>query len=176
MKYTDVFVAYPKTTRNQVGMRITEKIDGTNALVAVDEDGTVRAGSRSRWITPEDDNFGFAAFVAENSTALAELGPGLHYGEWYGGKIQRGYGLTTKRLALFRSFELPIPLALHESVSVAPELYIGGYDHTEIQKVMDALRAGGSRAAPGFMDPEGVVVEVLGRVGKFKVTYKEKGR
>ena len=45
-------------------MIVTEKIDGTNGVVLVQEDGTVVAGSRSRWIVPLADNFGFAAWVA----------------------------------------------------------------------------------------------------------------
>lgn len=39
---------------------LTEKIDGTNAQVYIADDGRVVAGSRTRWISPEDDNFGFA--------------------------------------------------------------------------------------------------------------------
>src|SRR6185436_19868415 len=63
---------------------VTEKIDGTNGVVYVDEDGTVTAGSRSRWLTDDGpDNFGFRA--------------------WWGSGIQRGYGLTAgeKRFSLF---------------------------------------------------------------------------
>lgn len=40
----------------------TEKIDGTNALVAISDDLEIKAGSRSRWITPENDNMGFAKY------------------------------------------------------------------------------------------------------------------
>jgi len=39
---------------------ITEKIDGTNAQIFMPEDGQLLIGSRSRWITPDQDNFGFA--------------------------------------------------------------------------------------------------------------------
>jgi hypothetical protein len=59
--------------------------------------------SRSRWITPDDDNFGFAAWVEANRDELLTLGPGRHFGEWWGSGIQRGYGLPKgeKRFSLF---------------------------------------------------------------------------
>lgn len=60
------FEAFPKIPRLKRGCVITEKIDGTNACVYVGEDGLVLAGSRSRWVTPEADNFGFAAWVRDH--------------------------------------------------------------------------------------------------------------
>jgi len=104
------FPAYPKTPRFSMGCLITEKIDGTNALISITQDEElsgpldwcVRAGSRKRWLTLEKDNFGFARWVDENEEQLIELlGVGTHYGEWYGSGIQRRYGLDHKRLALF---------------------------------------------------------------------------
>ena len=61
----------------------------------------VFAGSRNRWISPQDDNYGFAKWVATNKDDLARLGPGLHVGEWWGQGIQRNYGLKEKRFSLF---------------------------------------------------------------------------
>jgi hypothetical protein len=64
----------------------------------------VSAGSRNRWLQPgkTSDNYGFAAWVAANAEALvALLGPGRHFGEWWGGGIQRKYGLGAKRFSLF---------------------------------------------------------------------------
>ena len=96
------FVAFPKIPRLVRDIIITEKIDGTNASVYVGEDGQVMAGSRSRWITPTDDNFGFAKWVAANADELRTgLGIGTHYGEWWGAGVQRKYGLTEKRFSLF---------------------------------------------------------------------------
>ena len=60
------FRAFHKIPRLFRDVIITEKIDGTNACVVVTPDGTVLAQSRSRFITPEDDNFGFAAWVQAN--------------------------------------------------------------------------------------------------------------
>ena len=45
------FEEFPKVPRLSRGCVITEKIDGTNAQVMVDEDGTVTAASRTRIIT-----------------------------------------------------------------------------------------------------------------------------
>ena len=71
---------------------ITEKIHGTNAQIAIDDFGTeIYAGSRNRWVTPEDDNAGFANWVYPNKDALIKLlGPGRHYGEYYGSGIGTG--------------------------------------------------------------------------------------
>lgn len=49
--------------------------------------------SRTRWITPEDDNYGFAKWANENKEELLKLGIGQHFGEWWGSGIQRGYNL-----------------------------------------------------------------------------------
>lgn len=56
----DDFEGFPKISRLSQSCVITEKLDGTNAQIWISEDGTVRAGSRNRWITPADDNYGFA--------------------------------------------------------------------------------------------------------------------
>ena len=63
------------------------KIDGTNASVWMDEDGTLGTGSRKRVVTPEDDNQGFAAYVAKNEALFLDVCGGCHprwrlYGEW----------------------------------------------------------------------------------------------
>ncbi len=71
----------------------------------------VFAGSRNRWLTPAtdgvgrskgDDNFGFATWVRDNAEELVKLlGAGRHYGEWWGRKIGRTYGLEGRRFSLF---------------------------------------------------------------------------
>ena len=87
------FIEFPKMARLSRECIITEKIDGTNASICITEDGQVRTGSRTRWITPQDDNFGFSAWAHANKEYLMQLGKGLHFGEWWGSGIQRGYGL-----------------------------------------------------------------------------------
>lgn len=176
------FIEFPKIARLRRSTVVTEKIDGTNAqvyVVKIDEPQSVAtshpaphfvdtdagrfmlcAGSRNRWVQPgKDDNFGFAAWVVANATELVQLGPGRHYGEWWGSGIQRGYGLTggEKRFSLFnvgRWKETPPPACC----SLVPTLYEGDFDMLAIEACLSTLRAEGSRAAPGFMKPEGVVV------------------
>ena len=97
------FREFPKIARLSREMIITEKIDGTNAQILITEDGQILTGSRNRWITPQDDNYGFAKWVEENKQEILKLGVGRHFGEWWGGGIQRGYNLPKgeKRFSLF---------------------------------------------------------------------------
>ena len=53
------FVKWPSIPRLYRNVIITEKIDGTNAAVGVTDDLQVHAQSRTRIITPEQDNHGF---------------------------------------------------------------------------------------------------------------------
>lgn len=175
------FREWPKTPRLFRDMVVTEKIDGTNAAVIVEpgdpaesQDGWCRgasiggafvkvgAQSRKRIITPEADNFGFAAWVRANAQTLADrLGVGYHYGEWWGSGIQRGYGLTKgeKRFSLFNVNRYAgLDLSDGIGLGVVPVLQRFTFDTTCVLGALDALRATGSVAAPGFDRPEGVVV------------------
>ena len=125
------FKSWGSTPRFHKGLHITEKIDGTNAGVSVqgfskgiyhefsgdvpgdakvvygtDCDYLVRAQSRKRIITPDNDNFGFAKWVWENADGLANLlGYGYHYGEWYGEGIQKNpLAVQGRRWALFNTW------------------------------------------------------------------------
>ena len=71
------FTEFPKMARLSREIIVTEKLDGTNAQVLITEDGQILAGSRTRWITPQDDNFGFAAWVEANKEELLKLGVGV---------------------------------------------------------------------------------------------------
>ncbi len=168
------FVEFPKIYRLRRPIVITEKIDGTNASVHVAEDGTVSAGSRTRWITPEDDNHGFAKWVRDHAEELRALGPGSHLGEWWGAAIQRRYGLDHKRFSLFNvgrwNAETPPPACCH----MVPVLCRAEtLDSAEVDHVLALLRATGSLAAPGFMKPEGVVVFHEPSRALFKVTIEK---
>lgn len=166
------FKPFPKIARLSRDVLITEKIDGTNASVWVGEDGAVMAGSRSNWITPKADNFGFAAWVAENSSELLKLGPGLHFGEWWGAGIQRRYGLSERRFSLFNTTRWGNAADRPACCHVVPVLYSGLFDTAAVEEAIARLRREGSVAAPGFMRPEGVVVfHVAGNVG-FKKTLE----
>jgi hypothetical protein len=165
------FVPFPKIPRLNRDCVITEKIDGTNASVLVEEDGTVTAASRTRWITPADDNFGFARYVAENEDTFRELGPGLHRGEWWGQGIQRGYGLKVKRFSLLNTGkwnEDTVPKGLF----VVPVLFEGLFSTPAVAAALGALRRWGSMAAPRFTRPEGVVIYHTAANSYFKVTLE----
>jgi hypothetical protein len=95
------FAEFRKIPRLNRDIVITEKIDGTNAQIFIEEYGAVgapgamerdgdglcvnleldpdkparfvrlRAGQRTRWATPERDNMGFAAWAFKNAEELA---------------------------------------------------------------------------------------------------------
>lgn len=153
------FEEFPKIPRLKRECVITEKIDGTNAAVIITGDGEIGAQSRTRIITPgkDTDNFGFAAWVQDNRDELLKLGPGRHFGEWYGAGIQRTYGLDHKRFALFNTARWnPLNPNKPACCDVVPVLFTGALGDAE--QALKDLEANGSRAVPGFMRPEGVVV------------------
>lgn len=152
------FESFGKVPRLSREIIITEKIDGTNAQIAIDEDGNMQVGSRNRWITPESDNFGFAAWARDNKEELLGLGVGRHYGEWWGRGIQRGYGLNEKRFSLFNTERWTDSPDLPECCHVVPVLYRGIFDTGEVDSVLFWLSIDGSSAAPGFDKPEGIMI------------------
>jgi hypothetical protein len=209
---TTEFIKYPKMARLSRDVVVTEKIDGTNAQILIERVGQtlvdlhpdnfvlaskvdgdtnliMRAGSRSRYLTRQTDNFGFAKWVQEHAEELWALGEGRHFGEWWGSGIQRGYGLPKgeKRFSLFNvqrwlsqhddgkrfaclcSNEEFAPACCH----VVPILWTGPFeDMAMITHCLHKLERFGSRAAKGFMDPEGIVAyHMAGNVG-FKKTVK----
>lgn len=132
---------------------VTEKLDGTNACIVIDEEGNIGAQSRKRLITPDDDNFGFAAWVQANKETLLKLGRGHHFGEWWGEGIQRRYGLDNKRFSLFNTSRDVEP----EGCSIVPILAVHGILEEAVKMGREALKDG-SVAAPGFDRPEGTVI------------------
>lgn len=172
------FQEFPKMARLSREIIITEKIDGTNAQILITEDGDILAGSRTRWITPQNDNHGFAAWVEGNKQELLKLGAGRHFGEWWGSGIQRGYGLQKgdKKFSLFnvsrwalygtepklinttdsnlQKFQDILP----EICSLVPKLWSGQFDSYTIEFILKDLKNNGSVASKGFMNPEGIVV------------------
>jgi len=190
---TPEFQEFPKMARLTREAIITEKIDGTNAQILITENAEILAGSRTRWLTLDNDNFGFAKWVKENEDEIIKLGAGRHFGEWWGNGIQRGYGLPKgeKRLSLFnvRRWALcgtepqRIPMAdprvekyqemLPECIGLVPILYRGIFDTAKVDEVITDLKTNGSYASEGFMNPEGVVVfHIPGNVG-FKKTIEK---
>lgn len=166
------FIGFPKMARLSREVVITEKIDGTNAQICITEDGQFFVGSRTRWITPQDDNAGFARWVYEHKDELITgLGHGQHFGEWWGQGIQRKYGLLEKRFSLFNTSRWTDDVR-PACCSVVPELYRGEFNTLSVENVLAELRMFGSKAAPGFMKPEGVVIYHTAAQFGFKKTIE----
>lgn len=186
------FEAFPSIPRLFRDVVITEKIDGTNAAVLIEPwshdvphgsfpmlvntvDGgyVVHAQSRKRKITPDDDNYGFASWVRDNAgTLVQDLGPGRHFGEWYGAGIQRRYGLDHRRFALFNTSRWTLDAVAGfatPNMHAVPEMLSGVFREQDVRECIDWLRAYGSVAVPGFMRPEGVVVYHTAAQHPFKV-------
>lgn len=189
------FIKFNSMSRLSKEVVVTEKIDGTNAQIFIGEDGEFLTGSRTRWITPEDDNYGFARWAQENKDDLMKLGPGRHFGEWWGQGIQRRYGLQEKRFSLFNAIrwasaedcrgqihsEDPRISKIQDVVPcscyVVPVLWRGPFEELDSNAIMEALKSNGSYASPGFNNPEGIIVyHVAAGVG-FKKTFEhDKGK
>jgi len=167
------FEGFPKIPRLFRDVVITEKIDGTNGQIYIPEDLAVAyAGSRKRWLTPEIDNHGFCKWVYENTAELMKLGPGHHFGEWWGQRINRGYGLKEKRFSLFNVAKWSDDNVRPLCCGVVPVLWTGNFDMQFIRAVLEDLKRAGSRVAPGFMKPEGIVVFHTAGNCCFKVTIE----
>lgn len=195
-----MFEPFPKIPRLARDMMITEKIDGTNAQVVImdhslvedrelcdsltdtacilwsDNEMSVAAGSRKRYITPADDNFGFARWVQQHGEALTGLGSGRHFGEWWGCGIQRGYAMSEKRFSLFNASrwadERPA------CCDVGPMLYEGPFCVHKARQVMMELKSTGSHAAAAigpirYDNPEGIIVWHAHARQLFKMTYED---
>lgn len=165
------FIKYPKIGRLSKDCTITEKIDGTNAGVYIGEDGEFLVASRSRWITPDNDNYGFARWAYDNKEELLKLGHGMHHGEWWGRGIQRNYGMDKRVFSLFNAVRWTAE-APPSCCSVVPILYQGPFHDAGfmagVEQAAHYLKTEGSVVAPGYMQPEGVVIHHLGTNTLFK--------
>ena len=100
---------------------------------------------------------------------LLKLGVGKHYGEWWGSKIQRKYGIGERRFSLFNTARWN-DKNCPSCCSVVPVLYSGPFDVVKLNSIIEELKANGSTAAPGFMKPEGVVVFLKENNGFLQIT------
>lgn len=158
----------PRLSRDTV---VTEKIDGTSSVIYIADDfTTMLVGSRTRWITPANDNFGFAKWVEENREELLKLGPGWHRGEWWGAGIQRRYGLKEKRFSLFNTSRWVDPAVRPKCCDVVPVLYEGVFSEQAIEDCLTRLDECGSVAANGWRPAEGVVIYHIASGTYFKKT------
>jgi len=164
------FEEFPKIARWSREVVITEKIDGTNAAIVI-EGENIFAQSRNRIITPEDDNFGFATWVAANKDSLiTALGDGRHFGEWFGSGIQRRYNMNCKMFALFNTTRWA-GAVMPDGVTTVPELYRGMLEDSVVDRIMNELKQYGSIIAPGFMNPEGIIIYHTAARVMFKKTF-----
>jgi hypothetical protein len=175
-------------TNGQVHIRLAEGSDlevGYDTQIEVDGvPHYIRAGSRNRWVLHlgSDDNNGFGRWVHEHAHELAALGAGAHFGEWWGAGIQRRYGCKEKHWSLFnvgrwadaRFQEYPLqekqhyaPLCCHVVPVIAT-----GIGMACVDQALELLRASGSIASPGFLDPEGIVAFHTHSRTLFKVTLE----
>lgn len=209
------FPSFAKIPRLHKDVVLTEKIDGTNGLVSIRHRGpsetvlapgevgiisvngsgeaesfVVRAGSRNRWLTTAADNFGFARWVEDHAGELVKLGPGNHYGEWFGRGIQRGYGLTERRFALFNVarwysvrftdpdfYRQDFPKACQAPAccDVVPVLLTcsGEQLNEAVETVRDLMIADGlGSAVVEYDNPEGVVIYHSAAGQMFKVIFE----
>jgi len=186
----ETFVGFPKMARLRRECIITEKIDGTQGQVYITEEGKMLVGTKNRWISPEDDNYGFAKWAREHEEELMQLGPGHHTGEWWGQGIQRKYGMTEKRWSLFNTirwclhggtparipkedpriekYQDVLPACCH----LVPVLYRGVFSTEACNIALFNLKHEGSKAAPGYLKPEGLVVYHLAANICFKQTLE----
>ena len=176
---TDVeFIAWPKISRlASEHMTISEKIDGTNACIQIIKNEfdqySIYAQSRTRLITPANDNYGFAKWVNTHFHSLVpDLGDGVHFGEWWGQGIQRNYGMTEKRFSLFNTFRWDAARGHFKTpgLDVVPLLHEGPLDTKDIERAHCLLMHEGSAAAPGWMKPEGIVVWLANARISYKIT------
>lgn len=198
------FKAWPKTPRLFREIVITEKIDGTNSaviieeinpeldyqddpfiLATVDRDGdlyAVAAQSRNRLLLPgkTTDNYGFAGFVRKNAEELFDLlGPGRHYGEWWGKGIQKRYQNAHPQIRGFALFNTAKHKDLHVwlpgdgglDVLVEPVhiLYQGPYSDQAVRATLEQLQKYGSWTSP-LDSAEGIVVFHTQSRQTYKVT------
>lgn len=204
------FVAWEKTARYYRDIVITEKIDGTNAAIVIeqhpfgfsvgrglapdeinlvvgpdnpeqglpDHEYVISAQSRKRLITPTQDNAGFAKWVLANSqTLVADLGPGRHYGEWWGSGIQRKYGMSEKVFSLFNTHKWFGVDFETLNLTTVPLLYSGPHEEAEVTDALSWLREYGSAATQDwndskFANPEGICIFHTAANRVFKVTLE----
>lgn len=172
------FKPFPKIPRWKGSQHcfITEKIDGTNAQIVINEDCTdFEIGSRSRWINPDQDNYGFAGWCYRNKEALLTLGKGVHFGEWWGLGIQRGYGVKEKYLSLFNTLRWDTPeqrerIAKIPNTGTVPLLYQGEFNSDVVNDAMFDLGKNGSKVA-AFDKPEGIIIYLPESRSTFKMTF-----
>lgn len=149
-----------------------EITDSLKAFVTTDGKYLVRPAKRTSFISIEKDNFNFAQWVSTSKDDLARvLGAGTHFGEWIGPGINSGEGIKEKRFVLFDVMRFETQKEEMTKVNLWPSrldlvpklaLETTGDLRSLADRIMAELKEKGSVYAPGFMRPEGIVINVLG--------------
>lgn len=185
------FVPFPKIARLRREVVVTEKIDGTNAGIFVPKDDAypLQAAKRTGWIAPgPTDNVWFAQWVADHEQELRTgLGPGMHWGEWWGERINRRYPTVMgRRFSLFnteRWYSGSATMNTAETATPAPACCdvvpvlhridrFCEHDVDFVRVWIEHLKTNGSVAAPGCK-AEGIVVYHTASRVSFKVTCEK---
>lgn len=176
------FLKWGKTPRLlDIKVTISEKLDGTNGLIYInnEQDG-ILAGSRNRWLgtSKSEDNAGFCKWVLENKAELiALLGPGYHYGEWWGQGVQRTYGMKEKVFSLFNvgrwgALSRSEPRSL--ICDVVPSITLGHVTrlddvHTVAETAFMGDSVSAARYGVEFSNPEGYMIYLHSSKQTYKV-------
>ena len=171
------FRSFNKIQRLNRTCLVTEKLDGTNGVIWINPDNPteLHAGSRNRWLSEGADNYGFYIWVQQNKPELLKLGPGYHYGEWWGVGIQRGYALSERRFSLFNTDRWEDPAVRPACCHVVPIIARENLLDLDIKACLNLLSTQGSMAAPGYKNPEGIVVFHYPGRTMYKVTLDGDG-
>ena len=166
------FVAWPKIPRHTgTNVVISEKMDGTNACIVIEDGELIGCQSRKRIITPDDDNFGFARWVEENKDELLDLGDGRHFGEWVGLGIQKNpHDLAGKSFYLFNSGRWSN--GRPPCCEVVKVLYAGAISPSTVPEVMGGLM---TSAMSENYKPEGIIIYYPSTRTYEKATFENSG-
>ncbi len=103
--------------------RAKVKLHGTNAGIQIHPDGRVIAQGRNRALTIADDQYGFAAWVAERRDVFTSLaqpdGLIVLFGEWAGPGIQKKVATTKVPAKFFAVFAVQIGDPILEASRIA---------------------------------------------------------
>lgn len=97
------WAAYHNVEPRVRSYRGTVKLHGTNAGITMLPSGEIIYRSRSRIITPDDDNGGFARHMVQHEDAIRSLMPTTQpeestiFGEWCGAGIQSSVGISAEQ-------------------------------------------------------------------------------
>lgn len=124
-----------------IDYRTKVKLDGTNAAVHALPDGFA-AQSRTKLLTPDDDNHGFARWLYGDASAWASalherMGRAVIFGEWAGQGIQKRTAVATLERPIFAVFAVQLgdpntqtariivdPLRLGELLPEHPDVHV----------------------------------------------------